>query len=332
MKFMQGGILLGPTFLGHNHVVLNTLFPIYQASFLIILSKIGAIYFVFITSLKMDITTTLKAGKCCWRFAVIPYFISYFVTTYLLSLYKPSGGGSPHSIPNIFTVSSFAVVSEALLELNLITTELGQIALYSAMIGEIFYWGTVAVYTYTADGIFFSLGFLICTCLFILWFIYIVRPMMKKIVQRTPKGKPVREMDIIMIILGVLVMAAISDAIGLSVIIGPMLYGLAMPNGAPLATTIIEKSETLIHHFLMPFFYMYIGLNTDFGGIKKNWKKALGFQSILFVGFMVKVIACVLVSPTYNIQRRHGVALGLILSIKGITELIYFSRLKKVQV
>lgn len=74
---------------------------------------------MFIYALKTDITTTLKAAKRCWRFGVIPFYSSYFVTAILLDLYRPNGDkeesltGSVYSIPNVFTVTSFAYVSQA---------------------------------------------------------------------------------------------------------------------------------------------------------------------------------------------------------------------------
>lgn len=132
------------------------------------------------------------------------------------------------------------------------------------------------------------------------------------IIRRARVGKPVNEMYIISIFVGVLVMAALSDAIGLYFFIGPILFGLVMPNGPPLATTITEKSELIIQEFLMPFFYLYIGINTNLYRIRNHWKVAITFQGILFAGFFTKVVACVLVSPTYDIRLKHGLVLGLI--------------------
>ncbi|WJX38517.1 hypothetical protein P8452_26170 [Trifolium repens] len=333
-----GGVLLGPTFLGRNTALMQTFFPLKQASFLATLSKIGAAYFVFIYALKLDITTSLKAAKRSWRFGVIPFFSSYIVTAILLSLYKPHGEkkdeitGSVYSIPNVFTTTAFAVVSEALTELNLISTELGQIALSSAMITELMQWVTITLRFNSKDSFVLSLGFLTCSVLFVLSFFIIVRPMAKFIIRRTPVGKPVNEMYIVMILLGVMVMCALSDALGLYFIIGPILFGLVMPNGRPLATTIIDKIELINKEFLMPFFFLYIGLHTNFGEIKKNWKLAVTFQSILFAGFITKILACVFISPTYNMKRKHGLVLGLILSIKGIIELIFFARLRELKV
>ncbi|CAL5203009.1 unnamed protein product [Lathyrus oleraceus] len=291
-----GGVLLGPTAIGRNVRLMDTLFPLKQASFLITLSRIGSSYFVFIYALKLDVINNLKTAKRCWRFGVIPYYSCYFATTILLALYRPpedqneNNTGSVYSIPNVFTISSFAVVSEALTELNLISTELGQIALSSSMISEILQWITITLQFSSKINFVLSLGFLAGTCLFGLSFFFIVRPMAKLIIQRTPVGKPVNEIYIVMILLGVLVMAGLSDLVGLHFVMGPIFFGLVMPNGPPLATTIIERSELINQEFLMPFFFLYVGISTNFCGINKHWKVALTFQAILFVGFLTKVI------------------------------------------
>ncbi|XP_019416343.1 PREDICTED: cation/H(+) antiporter 15-like [Lupinus angustifolius] len=285
------GILLGPSFLGHSRKFLDTLFPWKQASLLLTLSKIGVVYFVFITTMKMDIIATLRGAKRCWLFGVIPFLSSYMVTAALLSFYNPEGrvDESKQIVPNVFTLSSFAVVTQALLELNLLTTELGKIALSSTLIAEIMQWTTVALQFRSMNQFNYSLEFMISLLAFVLFCVFVVRPMMMMIARKTPMGQPLKETYVVMILLGALVSAAISDYIGISFVIGPTIYGLVMPNGPPLATTISDKSEVIISQILMSSFYTYVGINTNFTKIQ-NWKMVITFQCILFVGFMVKII------------------------------------------
>ncbi|TKY47588.1 Cation/H(+) antiporter 15 [Spatholobus suberectus] len=283
----------------------------------------------------MDVMTTLKAAKRCWRFGVFPFLSSFFVTVTLLALYSPHGANqiSFYNFPNIFTLSSFAVVSETLTELNLVATEIGQIALSSAMISEILQWITMELhFNSSGPNGQLTLQLLLGCCGFAVLCLFIIRPLVNIVVERTPPGKPMKEIYVVMILLGVLVMAGISDIFGIYFIMGPILYGFVLPNGPPLATTIIERSELLVKEFFMPFFFLHIGTRTDLTKIPNDWKEILTFQAILFVGFLVKVLACVLVSPTYNIKLKHGVVLGLILNVKGIIELIFYSRMYKLEV
>ncbi|KAK7311181.1 hypothetical protein RJT34_09150 [Clitoria ternatea] len=332
---IMAGILLGPTCLGRNERILDILFPLKQASCLTTLSKIGTAYSVFLITLKMDVKTTLKSARRCWRFGVFPFFASFLITMILLAVSAPDGTqkevGSMYDIPNVFTLGSFAVVSEALTDLNLVGTELGQIALSSAMISEILQWITMGLQFNSGGDEQFTLVLLIGCFGFFVLCVCVIRPFVGYVVRRTPAGKPMKEAYVIFILLGVIVMAAISDIFGIYFVIGPTVYGLIMPNGPPLATAVIEKGELIIHEFLMPFFFLFIGLKTNFNGIQEHWKIALIFQAILFVAFLVKLLVCVLISPTYNIKPRHGLVLGLILSVKGITELIFYNRVEKLE-
>ncbi|KAK7387483.1 hypothetical protein VNO78_28323 [Psophocarpus tetragonolobus] len=336
---VMAGILLGPTFIGKEEVILGTLFPLKQYSFLLVMSNIGTVYCVFLTCLKMDVRRTLKAAKRCWQFGVFPFFTSFMVTVSLLSLYSPHGqrDSAPHNenqaslynFPNIFTLSSFAVVSETLMDLNLVATELGQIALSSAMISEILQWTTMELQFNSKFNLQFMMVFLICAFTFGVLCLLIIRPLVKIVIERTPPGNPIKETYVVLILLGPLVMAAISDSLGIYFIIGPFLYGLVLPNGAPLATTVIERSELLVSEFFMSFFFLFIGMKTDLSGVSDHWNVVLVVQGILFVGCLVKILVCSLISRTYNIKPKHGVVLGLILNVKGIIELIFYSRMNK---
>jgi len=329
---------LGPTCLGRNEALLGALFPLRQSLIMNTLAKIGTIYCVFLTSLKMDVKTTLKAAKRCWRFGVFPFFASFFVTATLLFLYSPHGADpnkkqmSLFDFPNVFTLSSFAVISETLMELNLLATELGQIALSSAMISEILQWFTMELQFNTDLSIEFILVFLTGACGFGVLLLFIVKPLVNIVVEKTLPGKPMREAYVVMLLVGPLIMAAISDTLGVFFIVGPLLYGFVLPNGPPVATTIIERSELIVYEFFMPFFYMFVGKRTDLTGIHDHWEVAITVQAILFLGCVVKVVVCALISPSYKIKPKHGVVLGLILNVKGIVELIFYSRMNKLGV
>lgn len=337
-KNLQAGILLGPTILKHGGAIQSALFPLKQSSFLITMSKIATIYYVFIISIKMDVMSTLKVAKRCWRFGVFPFLCSFFVTLALFHLYKPDKTNhdklSLYTFPNIFTLSSFTVVVETLTELNLVATELGQIALSSAMISEMLQWIIVEIQFDSTEIMNFSflLTVLLSAIVVGIILLLIVRPLVNIIVQRTPPGKPMKEEYVIMALLGPLIMAVISDFLGLYFIMGPLFYGLVLPNGPPLATTIIEKSEFLTYELFMPFFFLYIGTRTNLSGIHNHLNVVITVHAILFVGFSVKVLVCMLIFPTYKINPKHGMVIGLILNVKGIVELMFYDRMLKLKV
>ena len=335
----QAGIILGPSFLGRVTSFRNLIYPPKQAEFLLIGASVGTIYSLFLISLKMDIATTLKAAKKTWKFGIIPTFFCFMTMSILLILYSSHNHGGLKGIHNgsyIFTsalsLGNFAVISDALMEMNLITSELGQIALSASMLNDALLWmNIIATNLFKIKAVQDSIRFLSVYWGLIFFCIFILRPIMLKLAKSTPIGKPLKEVYIVMILVGVLIMSAITDSIGLSFLQGPLLLGLIMPNGPPLGTTIIERTENIVSQIFMPLFFTYLGLNTDVSKIK-DWEMFGELHSVLLAGSMAKVIGCLLVAKTYNIKLKQGFVLGLILNHKGIVDLVIILRMKKIKV
>ncbi|CAL5203010.1 unnamed protein product [Lathyrus oleraceus] len=336
---LLGGILLGPSFLGRNEIYWKALFPARQADVLVVTSIIGVIYFLFFIALKMDLLMTVRAAKSTWRLGIIPFMASFIVISTLINVYY-----LPHNFPHLksdtsrsalsatMAFSNFPVVSEALIELNLIATELGQIALSSATLNDCIQFSIIVSHHLmdTEKVEYLVLGTL-SWILFLLCSFFILRPIMKIIARNTPIGKPVKRVYVVFILLGALVMAGITDIIGVTFLIGPLIYGLVIPSGPPLGTTLVEKCEVIILEFLLPFFFADVGMTTNLTALR-NWREFVTLQLILFAGDVAKVIACVLVSMTYNIKPKNGTVLGLMLNIKGVTHLIALTKLRKLKI
>ncbi|KAK7311187.1 hypothetical protein RJT34_09156 [Clitoria ternatea] len=337
---LLGGIVLGPSCIGLNkNAYWEALFPPMQKQYLLLSSLIGASYFLFFIGLKMDILTTMRTAKSTWRLGVMPFLASLVVTLALLNQYH-----HPHNFPTakstmshtatsiIMSFSNFPVVSDALIELNLIATELGQMALSSSMINDNILW----FFLITSRAVLLKnlscfVTYLVCFTLFTFFSFFILRPALKWIARTTPTGEPVKEIYVVLILLGALTMTGASDFMGLSFPMGPLVFGLAIPSGAPLGTTIVEKSELIIMEFLLPFFFVYIGMNTNLAPLQ-NWRVFFTLQGIFTAGDLAKLLTCVLVCQTYDIKPKHGTILGLMLNLKGITQLIGLARAQKLGV
>ncbi|XP_028778847.1 cation/H(+) antiporter 15-like [Neltuma alba] len=338
----QAGILVGPSFLGNNRVFKEQVFMARQVSVLAVASLIGLIYALFILALKMDIILTLRSARRTWKLGIISSLFSFWVMLGLIYMY------SPESLPDLpsardrilfcvnASLSNFAVISQSLMDLNLITSELGQIALSAAMINDIVhalsYLALYLVHSKEEGSQAHSL-FLILVSFwgFVGSCVFIVRPALLVIARKTPTGKPVKKAYVVLILTSVLAMAFISDVIGLSFLFGPMFFGLIMPNGPPLGTTILEKTESLVNEFFLPLSWAFVGQKINVFGIW-NWDVVSRINFVIIAGYVAKVIGCILISLTYKIRPKHGLILGLILNMKGIVEIINYTRMKRVEI
>ncbi|XP_054794797.1 cation/H(+) antiporter 15-like [Prosopis cineraria] len=313
-----------------------------QLDVLSVASLVGIIYALFILALKMDVILTLRSARRTWKLGILSSLFSFWVMLGLIYMY------GPESIPDLpstcdriilcvnVSLSNFAVISQALLDLNLITSELGQIALSAAMINDIahvlFLLGLYLIHSKVEGSKPHSLLLILSSFwAFVASGVFIVRPALLMIARNTPTGKPVKKAYVVLILTSVLVMSLITDVIGLSFLFGPMFFGLIMPNGPPLGTTILEKTESLVNEFFLPLSWAFLGQKINVFGIW-NWDVISKINFIIVAGCIAKVIGCILISLTYKIRPKHGLVLGLILNMKGIVEVINYTRMKRVEV
>ncbi|CAK8566438.1 unnamed protein product [Lathyrus sativus] len=332
-----GGILLGPSFLGRSEIYWKALFPARQSDVLLVMSIMGSIYFLFFVALKMDLLMTVRAAKSTWLLGIIPFVASFLVISVLVKLFYsppnfPTLIASRFSLSATISFTNFPVMTEALSELNLMATELGQLAISSASFNDCIQFSFIlAHHIESTEQLKFKVLAVISCILFTGFCFFVLKPSMKMIARKTPYGKQVKQSYVVLIFLGVLIMSGITDIIGVTYMIGPLMFGLMIPSGPPLGTILVEKCEVIISDFLLPFFFAYVGMTTNLASLR-SWKDFLILQFIILAGDIAKVVACVLVSMVYNIKPKHGTVLGLMMNIKGITHLIAFTKLKNIGV
>ncbi|KAK6124877.1 hypothetical protein DH2020_041380 [Rehmannia glutinosa] len=85
------GIILGPTILGQLPDVQSALFPQEGDVYLDLLSKIGYIFFIFLSGVKMDPRTVLRTGIKAWTIGVLSVVVPLLYGPFLLGLAVPDG-------------------------------------------------------------------------------------------------------------------------------------------------------------------------------------------------------------------------------------------------
>ncbi|KAJ7959589.1 Cation/H(+) antiporter like [Quillaja saponaria] len=248
----------------------------------------------------MDVGMPFRTAKTAWRIGFMSFISSFLVMGLLLySFYNSLPGFGKEQLfvlffPAFSCFCNFPVIAQALDELNLLTSDLGHLSMPCAMLNDAIQWCVIGIgvffrqwKTLESVGAFFSfLGFLSFN-------IVVIRPAMIWIKKTTPDGKPVKETYIVLILVGVLVMVAAFDAVGVPYVHGPLILGLTIPDGPPLGATLEEKSELIISEFFLPLFFLVVGANTDI-----------------------------------HIRPRDALLLSLVMNVEGIVELVTYSRWK----
>ncbi|XP_008234073.1 PREDICTED: cation/H(+) antiporter 15-like [Prunus mume] len=328
---LLGGIILGPSLIGHKKVIKEKLFRDKDTHLFETISFLGVLYSMFLIAVKFETNMLRRTAKNAWKIGLLGFLVPLAVS---LGLVHPIGSTLPGLEGGMFVYFSFSslsftffpVIAQALNELNLMTSELGQLAMSSALVTEAIQWLSVGVHIVFTQkspihGILalvslFALTVLIC---------FIVRPLILLIIKNTPQGKEVKEVYVVAILLGVLVSAGISDALGATPLTGPLLLGLVIPDGPPLGATLIQKTEFLVSELFLPVLFFRVGFMTDVYSFQ-DWGSLGKLQMVILLIYGAKIVTVTVAAVCCKIRFKNSFLLSLIMNIKGIIDLVVFSR------
>ncbi|XP_010527098.1 PREDICTED: cation/H(+) antiporter 15 [Tarenaya hassleriana] len=321
-----GGIVLGPSVLGRNKKFANMIFPQRSVIVLETMANVGLLYFLFLVGVEMDITVVRRTGKRALTIAVGGMVIPFLLGCGFSFIIRKENDHLSQGTYILFlgvalSVTAFPVLARILAELKLINTDLGRLAMSSALINDMFAWVLLALaIALSENDNLASLWVLLSSAAFIAICFFVVRPGISWIIRKTPEGENFSDFHICLILTGVMISGFITDAIGTHSVFGAFLFGLVIPNG-PLGLTLIEKLEDFVSGLLLPLFFAISGLKTDISAIKGpvTWGALLLMILLACVG---KVAGTVVAAFFHDMPIREGVTLGLLLNTKGLIEMI----------
>ncbi|KAL1543688.1 cation/H(+) antiporter 3-like [Salvia divinorum] len=326
------GIILGPTILGQYEYVEQALFPQEGDVYLDLLSKIGYIFFIFLSGVKMDPRTVLRTGIKAWTIGVLAVTLPLggnLISTVLhqneIHKYRIPAYKTTISIQNLFP---FPVIASMLVDLKIMNTELGRLTLASALISDmvsnlsstLITYGRVGIMSF-ADVIMIHSTFMtMCLILFILC---IGRPLSLWIIQNTPEGKPVCRFHVVIMSFLVFVVVLLTDNVGLNYQYGPFLLGLAVPDGPPLGATLVDRLETLVSGLLAPLLVTFCGMNVNL--VELYDLEFLGTVWVI-VGLCLglKLLSVFVPAVVCKVPVKDAVALSFIMSAQGVVQMAFY--------
>lgn len=328
---MQSGIIMGRSVFGKNKIYQDIMYRGREMLVVNTLATMGGIYFVFIVTVKMDKAMILRTIKKTWNVSMtvllVPFIISFLVA-HMLQDHVPRINVKRFYYYIIFLASrsSFAVVVDAISELKLLNSELGQLTMSTAVIHEIIGWLNSILSQLMRGGLQRILMIHVgVVCALSIFTIIVLRLVIQWIIRRTPERKPVKDIYIIAIMIGAITLGFTYEGLNSNYMIGAAIFGLVIPAGPPLGSALVEKSELIITNFFLPFFYIRLGQLTDIHSIE-NWRSFLALELILISAFLGKVVGCILALIFFKASIRNALLFSCFLNIKGIIDLMHFLR------
>ncbi|KAI3845414.1 hypothetical protein MKW98_029065 [Papaver atlanticum] len=298
------------------------LFPKDWMQVLDTLAHFSSIFFLFKVGVQMDPkmlkTSGLRTyviGLCCYFCSYISgYTLSHMLKNDAIPFLKPvnpkAGFRSSLRINELFNLVSFPVIAHVLTDLYILNSDLGHLALISTI--------TVFIDLFAKGYSTLELSVVLVLVGLFVYIVFIVRPAALWIVKNTPEGKPVKESYLSFIMISVLLCELAAQYCGFYVRVGAFLLGLAVPDGPPLGTTIIDQLDYMVTTFLMPLHMGIVGLKAD----NRFQFEYLWRAVMLIIGCSLgKIIGVFFPSVILGVLPiQDSFLLALIMNLKGIVE------------
>ncbi|KAK7267616.1 hypothetical protein RIF29_20294 [Crotalaria pallida] len=330
------GFVLGPTLkFGEFYEYKKLLFPFGSEDTLQLISAFGYTFYLFLSYVQMDFSRVSRAGKKAWAITIsslIPIVLGY---SYLLPFgplledrrydYAETLIIAPVFISQ--SICSFPVIAGLLNELHILNSEIGRLALSSSLLLDIAGTVVTGIGTAVVQALNEDLTFrLMNVAKFIGLLVFILtigRSLMKWVVRKTPEGRPVRRIYIYIIVLWVLLLGVIENKLRQPLFSGAIILGLAVPEGPPLGSELVNQLELVSTWLLTPIFLTSCIMKVDLDILSvKQSKLIIDVVLIITLVTLIKIVSCVGICRYSSMPIIDSICISLILSCKGVVDII----------
>ncbi|OCL00713.1 K(+)/H(+) antiporter-like protein 1 [Cenococcum geophilum 1.58] len=330
-----GGILLGPSVMGHIPGFTAAIFPAAAMPNLALVANLGLMLFLFLVGLEVDLRYLVSN----WRIAlsvgfasmVVPFGLGCAIAWGLYNQFK----GEPGTVSISFgvymlfigvamAITAFPVLCRILTELKLLMTPVGIIVLSAGVGNDVVGWILLALCVALVNaGTGLTALWVLLTCVgYVLFLVYAVRPAFMWVLRRTRSLQDGPSQGVVALTLLIaLASAFFTGVIGVHPIFGAFMAGLICPHEGGFAIKVTEKVEDLISTLFLPLYFALSGLDTNLGLLDSGivWGYVIGVIAVAFSG---KFLGAILAARVNGLVWRECFTIGSLMSCKGLVELI----------
>jgi Kef-type K+ transport system membrane component KefB len=318
---LLAGILLGIPFFK------DLLFA--QESSLVVvdfLAYLGIVFLLFLAGLKINVETIKETSRESFLISLSSALLPFLLGFALMMLVFPEYGLLTALVfGGALMVTSEATKVKVLMDLNSLNTHVGAIMMSAAMIDNIFVIIFLAILAVIGRG-----GTLLESVLIPLQLVLfvVIAFVFFKLVSRIfryfqkDRGNPVELFSIVVIF--IMVLAALSELLGIGYLIGAIAGGFLLQislRSVPEERRgdIVKVTELFALGFILPFFFVNIGLNFDFSALYSSVILTVVTIGIAFLG---KFLGAIIVKPLSRLTLKQLYYVGWAMNSRGATELV----------
>lgn len=331
MGEMLAGIALGPSLLGLiSPTLLNFIFPVASLEPLRLLSQIGVVLFMFVVGMELNLAHVREKSSTAVMIShasiVVPFLLG---TTLSLFLYqKLASAGTSFTAFALFigvamSITAFPVLARILEDRKLTNTYLGSIALTCAAVDDATAWCILAlvIALVKSTGVAISLFTIALAILFVLLMLFIVKPLLTRLVLRADDYKKHSRRLVAAVFVVALAAALTTEVIGIHALFGAFIAGVIMPTTGEFRLFLKEKLETFSTAALLPLFFAFTGLRTQIG-LLNDLESWLWCAVIILVAIAGKLVGSMLMSRWTGMSWTNSFSIGVLMNTRGLVELV----------
>ncbi|KAF8974292.1 potassium:hydrogen antiporter [Flammula alnicola] len=327
-----GGVILGPSVMGHIPNFRSTIFPLTSIPILTLTANIGLVLFLFLVALEIDTRLMRRNVIASATVSIAGLAVPLGLGAALgVAVYKEFADPSINYgyfilfVAVAIGITAFPVLCRILTELKLLDTEVGLVVLSAGIGNDVVGWILLAltVALVNASSGLTALWVLMASAAYVIFLLYPIRWAYRWLAKRTGSLEQGSPTPFVMTITLVVVFASafFTDIIGVHAIFGGFLAGLIIPHDNGFAISIVEKIEDLVSIVFLPIYFTLSGLNTDLSLLNNGVTWGYVFL-IITVALFSKFLSCATAAHFNGFNWREAGAIGSLMSCKGLVELI----------
>jgi Kef-type K+ transport system membrane component KefB len=329
---MIAGILLGPSLLGWAWPdCFHFVFPANSLGSLRLFSQIGVCLFMFVVGMELELPQLKQQARTAVLVSQVsilfPFLIGMACALYLF----PEFAGPATTFPAFalfigvsMSITAFPVLARILEERGLTKSPLGVTALVCAAMNDVSAWCILALVVAIAKArsmasAEFSIGLVVLFVVVMLWW---VKPRLPRWLDRmAPAGIPPGNGVMAGVVAFVFASALATDVMGMHALFGSFLAGVVMPARNGFREFLRLRLEHFSSVFLLPLFFAFVGLRTQFGLLSdtNGWLICAGLIGLATVG---KLGGAMFTARLTGVSWVDSFALGALMNTRGLVELI----------
>lgn len=323
------GLVLGPSLLGRVFPEVSSyLLPPAVAPFVGSIAQVGVVLFMFLVGLELDTNLLHKRTRASVAVSHAS-IVTPFVLGGILSLVlypRLATSDVPFFVFALFmgismSVTAFPVLARILTDEKLQRTKLGVVALTCAAVDDVSAWCLLALVVSIARSQASSaIVTVVMSAAFVAGMLLVARPLLARF-ARARAGRGLTQGHVAVVLVGLLLSALATEAIGIHALFGAFVFGAIVPHDSDLARDVADKLTDVVVVLLLPAFFAFTGMRTQIGLVS-------GAESWLLCGLIIVVATAGKFGGSFvaarltGLDTRESAALGVLMNTRGLMELI----------